>query len=89
MAAELPVITIKFGLTTPLKKIFFISCQTPVCLRGAVCQKHPRENLLVHIPKALFGSSRCGAVETNPTRNYEVSGSIPGLTQWVKELALP
>jgi len=25
---------------------------------------------------------------TNPTRNHEVVGSIPGLTQWVKDLAL-
>ena len=25
---------------------------------------------------------------TNPTRNDEVSGSIPGLAQWVKDLAL-
>ena len=23
---------------------------------------------------------------TNPTGNYEVAGSIPGLTQWVKDL---
>ena len=34
------------------------------------------------------GSSRRGAMETNPTRNHEVVGSIPGLSQWVKDLAL-
>ena len=34
-------------------------------------------------------SSRCGAVETNLTRNYEVVGLIPGLAQQVNDPALP
>ena len=32
-------------------------------------------------------SSHRGAAEMNPTGNHEVVGSIPGLTQWVKNLA--
>ena len=37
----------------------------------------------------LFWSSLRGTVETNPTRNHEVEGSIPGLVQWVKDPVLP
>ena len=30
-----------------------------------------------------------GTVEMNLTRNHEVAGLIPGLTQWVKDPMLP
>ena len=33
-------------------------------------------------------SSHCGEAETNPTSNHKVVGSIPGLVQWIKDLAL-
>ena len=36
----------------------------------------------------ILGRAYCSAVETNPTRNREVVGSIPGLAQWVKPPAL-
>ena len=35
-----------------------------------------------------FRSSHLGTAERNPTRNHEVVGAIPGLTQWVKDPAL-
>ena len=37
---------------------------------------------------AASWSSLVAQLLTNPTRNHEVLGSIPGLTQWVKDLAL-
>ena len=43
--------------------------------------------LKLHIKKPSR-SSHHGAVEMNPTRNHEVAGWIPGLTQWVKDPAL-
>ena len=37
----------------------------------------------------VMGSFHRGAAETNPMRNREVVGSIPGLTQWAKDPVLP
>ena len=34
-------------------------------------------------------SSRRGTAETNPTRNHEVGGSIPGLAQWANDPVSP
>ena len=37
----------------------------------------------------VLRSSHCGSVERNLTIIHEDAGLIPGLDQWVKDLALP
>ena len=47
------------------------------------------EGLCFFICKMGMRSSHCGAVERNLTRNHKGMGSSPGLTQQVKDPALP
>ena len=59
------------------------------CGRSSVgCVVH-----LIHIQSKIknsgCGSSCRGSTERNLTRKHEVVGSIPGLTQWVKDPMLP
>ena len=44
--------------------------------------------MMVRKEKASFGVPVMAQWLTNLTRNHEIAGLIPGLTQWVKELAL-
>ena len=53
-------------------------------LEGCECQDQQRQGVDLNTNR----SSCLGAAVTNPTRNREAEGSIPGLTQWVKDLAL-
>ena len=41
------------------------------------------------INKVLLGVPIVAQWLTNPTRYDEVLGSIPGLAQWIKDLAMP
>ena len=54
----------------------------------SICDKKGLKTKAVKKEKEHCWSSLCGAVEMNPTRNHEVAGSIPGIAQWVKDLAL-
>jgi len=53
-----------------------------------VTRLHRNNKIYSSFKKRKIRSSCPGAAERNPTRNREVVGLIPGLAQWVKDLAL-
>ena len=55
-------------------------------IKTCSCRKAAKK---ITIEKRRKESSRCDAVEMNPTSNHEVVGSTPGLSQWVKGPVLP
>ena len=68
--------------------------ETPGPLETRVALNNPFNALGVftlgsHLKCPNFGSSCCGSAETNLSGIHEDTGSIPGLAQWVKALALP
>jgi len=54
---------------------------------------HPSFNMEMALTdcilKSVVSEFPSWCMETNPMRNHEVLGSLPGLAQWVKDLALP
>ena len=56
---------------------------------SAVQQSDPVVYMSVIYIKNVYGVPIVAQWLTNPTRNHEVVGWIPGLTQWVKGPALP
>ena len=69
----------------------YSSYSTPSLGTSICCRIGPRKGKKTKNknPTHFWGVPVMAQWLMNLTRNHEVEGSIPGLTQWVKDLALP
>ena len=56
---------------------------------GALERKRGTGGLPHSFKNHRVGSSHCGSAKMNPTNIQEDVDLIPGLAQWVKDMALP
>ena len=67
-----------------------VNAKSLLYLKGKIEKQKERERgIEIYSPKkSLLGVPVVAQWLTNPTRNNEVAGLIPGLPQWIKDPAL-
>ena len=73
-----------------IKKCDLIKLKSFCRAKETIKQKELISKIYKYLVQIItYKSSHCGSAVTNPTSIHEDVGSIPGLTQWVKDPALP